>query len=112
MIIKESPTWPAKMEKLAKDTDYDGSKVLALMGEDIKGALQQSISDFSAVPLSKTTLVLRELYGNKHSQIRARDVLAAQKLVAEGFQGASGTQAHPLIWTNHMRDSVTFDVSV
>ena len=48
MIAKESPTWPGKMAKLAKATDYDGDKVLALMGEDIKGALQQSINEFQS----------------------------------------------------------------
>lgn len=56
MIAKESPTWPAKMGKLAKATDYDGDKVLALMGEDIKGALQKSINDFQSPPLAPSTI--------------------------------------------------------
>ena len=38
MIAAESPTWPGKMAALAKATDYDGDKVLALKGEDTKGA--------------------------------------------------------------------------
>lgn len=110
MITKESPTWPGKMAKLAKATGYDGPKVLALMGEDIKGALQQSITEFNGVELSKTTLMLREIYGNNPHQIRARDVLSAQELVAEGYDGASGTQAKPLIWTGHLLNSVTYEV--
>ena len=56
MIAKESPTWPGKMAKLAKATDYDGDKVLALMGEDIKGALQQSINDFTTPALKESTV--------------------------------------------------------
>ena len=56
MIAKESPTWAAKMAKLAKATDYDGPKVLALMGEDIKGALQQSINDFTTPALKESTV--------------------------------------------------------
>ena len=56
MIAKEAPTWPAKMGKLAKALDYDGAKVLALMGEDIKGALQQSINDFQSPPLAPSTV--------------------------------------------------------
>lgn len=56
MIAKESPTWPGKMAKLAKATDYDGDKVLALMGEDIKGALQQSINEFQSPPLAPSTI--------------------------------------------------------
>ena len=110
MIAKESPTWPKKMAALAKAMDYDGPKVLAIMGEDIVGALKQSINEFDGEGLSKTTLMLRSIYGNKPSDIRARDVLAAQELVAEGFEGASGTQAKPLTWTGHMLNSVAYEV--
>lgn len=56
MIAAESPTWPGKMAKLAKATDYDGDKVLALMGEDIKGALQKSINDLQSPPLAPSTV--------------------------------------------------------
>ena len=56
MIAKESPTWAPKMAKLAKATEYDGPKVLALMGEDIKGALQQSINDFTTPALKESTV--------------------------------------------------------
>ena len=56
MIAAESPTWPGKMAKLAKATDYDGDKVLALMGEDIKGALQKSINDLQSPPLASSTI--------------------------------------------------------
>lgn len=56
MIAAESPTWPGKMAKLAKATDYDGDRVLALMGEDIKGALQKSINDLQAPTLAPSTV--------------------------------------------------------
>ena len=56
MIAAESPSWPGKMAKLAKATDYDGDKVLALMGEDVKGALQQSINDFTTPGLAPSTI--------------------------------------------------------
>ncbi|MDD5325898.1 MAG: hypothetical protein PHR71_11435 [Polaromonas sp.] len=56
MIAAESPAWPDKMAKLAKATDYDGPRVLALMGEDIKGALQQSINDFTTPALAPSTI--------------------------------------------------------
>ena len=56
MIAAESPTWPGKMAKLAKATDYDGDRVLALMGEDIKGALQKSINDLQDPPLAPSTV--------------------------------------------------------
>ncbi len=56
MIAAESSTWAPKMAKLAKATDYDGDKVLAMMGEDVKGALQQSINDFQTPALAQSTV--------------------------------------------------------
>lgn len=56
MIAAESPGWAAKIGKLAKATKYDGAHVLALMGEDIKGALQQSINSFQAPALAESTV--------------------------------------------------------
>jgi hypothetical protein len=44
------------MAALAKASDYDGDKVLALMGEDIKGTLQQSINNFQSPPLAPSTI--------------------------------------------------------
>jgi hypothetical protein len=110
MIAKEKPTWPGKMAAMAKFTDNDGPKMLALMGEDIQEALIQSITDLTEPALSSTTLVLREIYGNKPEDIRARDVLAAQELVKEGFAGATGTQAKPLVWTGWMLNHTGYQV--
>jgi hypothetical protein len=56
MVAEESPTWPGKMAALAKATNYDGAKVLALMGEDIDGALKQSINDFTDPPNAPATI--------------------------------------------------------
>ncbi len=110
MIRTESGSWPQKMAQLAKATDYDGPRVLALMGEDIKGALQQSINSFSSPALSSTTLRLRAKFGNQPHNITFGDVLEAQQDVADGKPLASGTQAHPLIWTGHLLNSVNYEV--
>lgn len=110
MIAKESPGWAVTMARLAKATNYNGVQVLGIMGNDIKGALQQSIIDLTDPALSPTTLMLRKLYGNDTSSVRARDVLHAQELVAQGEQGATGTQAKPLIHTGHLINSVDFEV--
>lgn len=59
MIAKESPGWAGKVAKLGKATNYDGAKVLALMGEDIKGALQQSINDFETPALAESTVAAK-----------------------------------------------------
>ena len=55
MIAKDSPEWPAKIAALAKATDNNGAKVLKLMGEDIQGALIQSINDFTTPALAEST---------------------------------------------------------
>lgn len=110
MVSAESPTWGPKLAKLAVAMNYDGEKILGMLGEDIAGALRQSITELMTPELSPTTLMLREIYGNSHTEIRARDVLAAQELVAEGHTGASGTQAKPLVWTGHMLNSVDYEV--
>lgn len=59
MIADQSGTWADKMAKLAKATSYDGLRVLSLMGEDIKGALQKSINDFESPGLAPATIALK-----------------------------------------------------
>lgn len=59
MIAKESPTWGPKMANLAKATNYNGPQVLGLMGEDVKGALQQSINDFSTPGNAASTIAAK-----------------------------------------------------
>ena len=46
MIKERAKTWPAAIEANLKATAYDAAKTLALMGEIIKGQLQQAIQDF------------------------------------------------------------------
>lgn len=59
MIVRESPTWVGKMAGIAKSTNYDGNEVLNQMGEDIRGALQQSIYDFTSPPLAASTIAAK-----------------------------------------------------
>lgn len=55
MISEESPNWPKKMATAAKATNYDGRKVLGLMGEDIEGALKESINTLTEPGLAEST---------------------------------------------------------
>jgi hypothetical protein len=110
MIAKESPGWGVKMAKFAKATNYDGPLVFGMMGEDIRGALIQSIDDTTEPPLSPTTLMLRKMVGNKPELITGKMVGVAAAKVAAGEQGATGTQAKPLNWTGFMRNSITYNV--
>lgn len=110
MIADESGGWGVKLSKALKYYEYDGSKALRAMGEDIKGALQESISTIDGPALSPTTLVLRERFWTNPGDIKRGDVLAAQQAVKDGKTGASGTQAKPLIWTGTMLNAVDYEV--
>jgi hypothetical protein len=84
---------------------------MVMMGEDIQGALIDSIRSADVAPLSDTTLALRAKFGNSPEKITLKDVLAAQRAVADGTATlASGTQAKPLDWTGHMLNSTGYRV--
>ena len=55
MIETEKPNWGAKLASAVEHTG-DGQKALALMGEDIEGALKQSIADFTSPALAESTV--------------------------------------------------------
>ena len=110
MVNEKSSEWPKRLGDAIKYYEGDGRKALAGMGEAISDDLAESIINTNEPALSKTTLMLRSIYGNNPQEIRARDVLAAQELVEDGFQGAGGSQAKPLVWTGHMLNSITYEV--
>lgn len=56
MIATEKPTWADKVRAAYQHTGGDVEKTLALMGNDIEGALKQSINDFTSPPLSPVTV--------------------------------------------------------
>lgn len=56
MIAKDSPGWGDAVGKLLVERDYDAPQVLNLMGEGIKGQLQQSIVDLTSPPLAQSTI--------------------------------------------------------
>ena len=111
MIAQESPTWGGKMAQLAKFTNYDGKRVLALLGEDIAAALQESIVNYSGVPLAASTLILRKKFWTNRDQIKRGDVVAAIEAAARGEEGATGTQAKPLVWTGQALRDVGYKVN-
>lgn len=59
MIAKESPHWAERIAALAKKFDYDTPTVLGQIGDDIKGALKQSIRDFTTPALSPITIAIK-----------------------------------------------------
>jgi hypothetical protein len=56
MLTEESPGWGKDMADTLKATSYDGNKTLALMGEKIKGQLQESIRNVDDPPNAASTI--------------------------------------------------------
>ncbi|WP_345822902.1 hypothetical protein ABC766_32220 (plasmid) [Methylobacterium fujisawaense] len=55
-IAAKSTEWRDKFAVLLKANDHDTAKALALMGEIIKGDLQQAITEYSGPPLKPSTV--------------------------------------------------------
>jgi hypothetical protein len=56
MIAKESPGWGGKLKGALQHTGNDADKALRIVGEDIQGALMQSINDFTSPALAASTI--------------------------------------------------------
>lgn len=56
MIAAKSAEWPVAIALNLKATGYDVPKTLALVGEGIKGQLQQSIRDLKSPPNAPSTI--------------------------------------------------------
>lgn len=56
MIAEKSGEWPAAVEANLKATNYDAARTLDLVGQGIKGQLQQSIVDLVDPPLAPSTI--------------------------------------------------------
>jgi hypothetical protein len=56
MVAKDSPEWADHLGQALIATKGDGPKALALMGEEIKGQLMQSINELTEPPLAASTI--------------------------------------------------------
>ena len=56
MIALKSPEWPAAIGGLLVAENYDGPRVLALVGEAVAGQLRQSIRDTNEPALAASTI--------------------------------------------------------
>jgi hypothetical protein len=90
MIDKEKSSWGPKLAAQFNRGNYAG--MFDLLGQDIKGALQESIVDLQSPPLSPVTIALR---------------LASY---SSDKKPNMATIAKPLIFTSHMLNSAAFEV--
>jgi hypothetical protein len=56
MVADKKAGWPAAIAQALEASDYDAQKTLELVGEGIKGQLQQAIRDFVGAPLKPRTI--------------------------------------------------------
>lgn len=56
MIKQNGPSWPKAIAVLLKNNEFDAKKVLGLMGQLIKGQLQQSILSNTPPPNAPSTI--------------------------------------------------------
>jgi hypothetical protein len=56
MIAKESPNWGDQLGAALTSTQYDATRALEMMGEEIKGELTESIRDFGSPANSESTV--------------------------------------------------------
>lgn len=59
MIAKESPHWGDDVGGALKANNFDAPEALNAVGESIQEELQQSIVDFSGVPLAPSTVAAK-----------------------------------------------------
>lgn len=59
MIRDKSPGWGPSLGRILKANNYDADTALDLMGEGIKGQLQQSIVDTNEPPLAESTIAAK-----------------------------------------------------
>jgi hypothetical protein len=110
MVKAESPHWGPDLGKLLKANKFDASRALALLGEQIRGELQQSIVDTNTPSLSPVTLMLRKMKSdNQALVVTGRVVGEAAARVAAG-ESAGGVSTKPLVDSGHLLDSVDFEV--
>lgn len=56
MIAEKSPGWGPALARLLRQTEGDATAALELLGEGIKGQLQQAITDTNEPPLAEATV--------------------------------------------------------
>lgn len=110
MVAAKAPEWPRAVGALLKSSNYDSEKTLTLMGEGIKGQLQQSIVDLTAPPLSQVTLMLRKMRSQDPDlKVTGKTVGEAARRVAAG-ESTSGVSTKPLVYSGDLLHAVDYEV--
>jgi hypothetical protein len=110
MVANESKHWAADLAQILPTVNYDAAKALSLMGEEIKGELQQSIADTFSPALSPVTVMLRKMKADDPSLVVTKGTVAEARRRVQAGETASGVSTKPLVETGHLLQSVDMRV--
>lgn len=111
MVAEKSGRWGDVVALNLKANDFDAKRALALVGDGIKGQLQQSIVDTMGPPLSPITLMLRKMRSEDQGLIvSGKTVGEAAARVAAG-ESTAGVSTKPLVDSGHLRNSADYEVT-
>lgn len=105
MVVEKSPGWGDALGRILEGNGMDAKAALGLMGEGIKGQLQQAIVDTTEPANSPVTDLLKFRFPMGGHTFE--DLQQARRDVANG---ASAPAGKPLVWTSHMLNSVDYEV--
>jgi hypothetical protein len=110
MIAAKSPAWPAAIAENLRGSGYDVDAALGLVGEGVKGQLQESIINTNSPALSPVTVMLRGMKSQDQSLVVTRRVVAqARARVAAGLTNY-GASTKPLVESGHLVNSVDYEI--
>jgi hypothetical protein len=110
MIAAHKGEWGPQLGKIIKAADYDSEVALGLMGENIKGQLQESIIATNEPALSPITVMLRGM--RSHDQ----DLVVTGKTVGEAAQRVEdgltnyGASTKVLDDSGHLLNTIDYEV--
>jgi len=106
-INKNSEKWGPNLAVLLKRYDFDANAALEVLGDEIIGEVQESITEMFSPALSPITIMLRGMKANDTSlRVTGKTVGEAAARVAAGKTNY-GAPTKPLIDTGTMQRNVT-----
>lgn len=110
MIKNKSDEWGSALAEFLRETNFDVLGSLQMVGEGIRGQLQQAIIDLDAPKLSKITLMLRKMkHEDPNLVVTGATVGEAARRVDAG-ESTSPASDKVGIFTAHMLNSADFIV--
>lgn len=110
MVAKKKKGWPKKLSRLLKTSDYDANKALALLGEGIKGQLQEAIIETDAPALSAVTVMLRGMRSHDQSLVVTGKTVGEAAQRVKDSKTNYGASTKVLSDTGHLLNSVDSEV--